>query len=64
MLFRSIFLASPGGRVQARHARRSFSQRSAARRAIAALSALDDHTLRDIGVSRSEIAAVVVAGGT
>lgn len=63
MLFRSIFLASRAGRYRAPKARPSLSRRLAARRAIAVLSALDDRTLRDIGISRPEIEALVVAGG-
>jgi uncharacterized protein YjiS (DUF1127 family) len=63
-LFRSIFLAAPEARYRARKARRSLSRRFAASRTIAALSALDDRTLKDIGISRSEIESFAIAGGS
>ena len=46
--------------LMARSARRAFAgfaKRMAARRTIAQLSALDDRTLHDIGLHRSEIAS-------
>jgi uncharacterized protein YjiS (DUF1127 family) len=55
MLFRSLFLAAPKSAHSTRSGGRSLPRRLAAGRTFAALHALDDRTLKDIGLTRSQI---------
>ncbi len=55
----SIFVAAAAGIASNRRTRREQRRQ---RRAISQLRRLDDHTLRDIGFDRTEIASVIKYG--